>query len=125
MKTAWNYRALAFLVLAGLVVGLHLGACASCPDAVIESLEGNARDWRLVKQELVQTMPEGPAKELWMKRFAAFIARARANVAWARGAEDFDTAAAFLEELDRVEPNGKDPANPGGPGKRPADVPGG
>ncbi len=86
------------LVLASLAAG-----CSSVPEAVQESLRGDLRDWRFVKRELVQPMPAGPERELWMKRMAAFIARARANVAWAEEAEEFDVRKAFEEEVGRVE----------------------
>ena len=86
-----------------LFVATLLPACSSVPDKVQESLRGDLRDWRLVKKELVQPMPEGPERDLWMKRMAAFIVRARANVAWADDEEDFDTKIAFEEEVNRVE----------------------
>jgi hypothetical protein len=86
------------LILACLAAG-----CSSVPDAVQESLRGDLRDWRLVKKELVQPLPPGPEREVWLKRLAAFIARARANVAWAEEAEEFDVRKAFEEEVGRVE----------------------
>ena len=86
-----------------LVMASVLAGCASVPDKVKESLAGDLRDWRLVKKELVQPMPEGGEREVWLKRMAAFIVRARANVAWAEGEEEFDTVKAFGEEVGRVE----------------------
>ncbi len=86
-----------------LVLASILAGCASVPDKVRESMAGDLRDWRLVKKELVQPMPEGEAREVWLKRMAAFIVRARANVAWAEDEEEFDTVKAFEEEVGRVE----------------------
>ena len=78
-------------------------ACSTVPDKLKESLRGDLRDWRLVKKELVQPMPEGSERERWKKRMAAFIVRARANVAWAEDEKEFDTRKAFEEEVNRVE----------------------
>ena len=86
-----------------LFLATLLPACSSVPDKVQDSLRGDLRDWRLVKKDLVQPMPEGPERERWMKRMAAFIVRARANVAWAEDEEEFDTRKAFEEEVNRVE----------------------
>ena len=86
-----------------LLVMAMLPACSSVPDKVQDSMRGDLRDWRMVKKELVQPMPEGKEREVWLKRMAAFIVRARANVAWAEGAEEFDTEKAFGEEVNRVE----------------------
>ncbi|MDD5531248.1 MAG: hypothetical protein PHC52_00495 [Syntrophales bacterium] len=96
------YKFIAFVVLAALCIALCIG-CASVPDKVKDSLAGDVRDWRLVKRDLVQTMPEGPDRDLWLDRFAAFIVRARANVAWANKDDSFSTIKALEEERSRAE----------------------
>lgn len=95
-------KVLAFVVLAALCVALCVG-CSSVPDKVKDSLAGDLRDWRLVKKDLVQTMPEGPERNLWLERMAAFIVRARANVAWANDDDSFSTINALQEEKARAE----------------------
>jgi starvation-inducible outer membrane lipoprotein len=77
--------------------------CATVPDEVKNALEGNEESLRLIKKDLVQTMPDGDAKALWTARLNAFIVRARASVAWADDADDFDAAAAMEEEKAKVE----------------------
>lgn len=80
---------------------LVLAGCATTPDEVKDSLAGDVESWRLVKKDLVQTMPDGEAKALWLGRLNAFIVRARANLAWAEDAEEFDVVKALEEEKAR------------------------
>lgn len=98
MRLITFQKILAFVILAALCIG-----CASVPDKVKDSLAGDLRDWRLVKRDLVQAMPEGPERTLWLDRMAAFIVRARANVAWANGDNSFSTINALQEEKARAE----------------------
>lgn len=88
-----------------LVASLALAGCCGTqvPDEVKASLDGDVDAWRLVKKDLVQTMPEGETRQLWMTRVASFIVRARANAAWAEEDEAFDTVIALKEELEREE----------------------
>jgi len=77
--------------------------CATVPDNMVKAISGNTESLRVVKKELVQPMPAGENKTVWEKRLAAYITRSRSLQAWANGKDDFDTAAAFEEELHRRE----------------------
>jgi hypothetical protein len=87
-----------FIIL-GLLV---LVGCKSVPPEVKTAIEGDVASWRLVKKDLVQTMPAGEERDRWMLRLASFITRARSLEAWAKD-EEFDTVAAVKEERGRTE----------------------
>jgi len=88
------------IVLLLLVLGVGCQApCLFChtPEAVLESMEGQVENLRVIERDLVDGLADPNLKEIWKNRLAAFIAESRGTLAWAEE-EDFDLGEVLEEE---------------------------
>lgn len=91
-----------FWALLPVMLILLAGCQAPClfcstPEPVLESMQGQVGNLRIIEADLVDGLADPELKEIWKNRLAAFIAESRATLAWAKE-EDFDLQAALEEE---------------------------